>query len=195
MQTFLSEDSVCIGHHTTSSSIWNLFAWVCFSKKYQTGKNLLHQNSSSKHPHNAIRSAQHLNPVSRATSKLPIKIAAPDWFLNISIFFANHGSSLSDNWIIFPRFCTQFTYRLFTVHYFSVSSSRSTALVTGGYVPWICMKSTFSPHSPDITPTCYKPRHPPLGTNGSKMAASTGTRTILKLHCSQPIRFNKPNRL
>ena len=174
MQTFLSEDSVCIGHHTTSSSIWNLFAWVCFSKKYQTGKNLLHQNSSS---------------------KLPIKIAAPDWFLNISIFFANHGSSLSDNWIIFPRFCTQFTYRLFTVHYFSVSSSRSTALVTGGYVPWICMKSTFSPPSPDINPTCYKPRHPPLGTNGSKMAARTGTRTILKLHCSQPIRFNKPNRL
>ena len=43
MQTFLPEDSVCIGYHTTSSSIWNLFARVCFSKKYQTGKSILDQ--------------------------------------------------------------------------------------------------------------------------------------------------------
>ena len=74
MQTFLPVNSVCIGYHTTSSSIFNLFARVCFSKKYQTGKNSPDQNSSTKHPHNAIRSTQHLNPVSRATSKWPIKI-------------------------------------------------------------------------------------------------------------------------
>ena len=74
MQTFLPVDSVCMGCATTSSSICNLFPRVCFSKKYQTGKNLLDQNSSSKHPHNAIRSTQHLTPVSRATSKWPIKI-------------------------------------------------------------------------------------------------------------------------
>ena len=53
MQTFLPEDSVCIGYHTTSSSIWNLFARVCFLKKYQTSKKILDQNSSSKRPHNA----------------------------------------------------------------------------------------------------------------------------------------------
>ena len=100
-----------LNYHATSSSIWNLFVRVCFSKKYQTDKSLLDQNLSSKHPHNAIRSAQHLNPVSRATSKLLIKIAAPDWFLNISIFcccccfffffffFANHSASFSDNCI------------------------------------------------------------------------------------------------
>ena len=74
MQTFLPVDSVCMGCPTTSRSICNLFARVCFSKKYQTGKNSLDQNSSSKHPHNAIRSTQHLTPVSRATSKWPIKI-------------------------------------------------------------------------------------------------------------------------
>ena len=74
-------------NYHTSISIWNLFVLVCFSKKYETDKNLLDENSSSKHPHNAIRWAQHLNPVSRATSKLLIKIAAPDWFLNISIVF------------------------------------------------------------------------------------------------------------
>ena len=70
MQTFFPVDSVCMGCPATSSSICNLFTRVCFSKKYQTGKNLLDQNSSTKHPHNAIRSTQHLNPVSRATSKI-----------------------------------------------------------------------------------------------------------------------------
>ena len=63
-----------LSYNFDSSSICNLFTRVCFSKKYQTGKNLLDQNSSSKHPHNAIRSTQHLTPVSRATSKWPIKI-------------------------------------------------------------------------------------------------------------------------
>ena len=79
-----------LNYHATSSSIWNLFVRVCFSKKYQTDKSLLDQNSSSKHPHNAIRSAQHLNPVSRATSKLLIKIV---------FFFANYSASFSDNCI------------------------------------------------------------------------------------------------
>ena len=129
MQTFLPVNSVCIGCHTTSSSIVNLFARVCFSKKYQTGKNSPDQNSSTKHPHNAIRSTQHLNPVSRATSKWPIKI----WGTRLVIkqfycFLASHSGSFSENWIIFPRFCTLFTDRLFTVPYFYLSSSRTTAL-------------------------------------------------------------------
>ena len=117
-----------MGCPTTSSSIFDLFARVCFSKKYQTGKNSLDQNSSTKHPHNAIRSTQHLNPVSRATSKWPIKICGT-WLVmkQLYCFFANHKFSFSDNWIIFPHFCTLFTYRLFTVPYFSESSSRSTA--------------------------------------------------------------------
>ena len=132
MQTFLPVNSVCIGYHTTSSSIFNLFARVCFSKKYQTGKNSPDQNSSTKHPHNAIRSTQHLNPVSLATSKWPIKICGT-WLVvkQFYCFFANHSGSFSENWIIFSRFCTLFSYRLFTVHYFSVSSSRSTALHYG----------------------------------------------------------------
>ena len=115
MQTFLPVDSSCIGCPTTSSSICNLFARLCFSKKYQTGKNSLDQNSSTKHPHDAIRSTQHLNPVSRATSKWPIKIWGT-WlvikqfycFLLITMLHA----SFADNWIIFPRFCTLFTYGL-----------------------------------------------------------------------------------
>ena len=124
-----------LNYHATSISIWNLFVLVCFSKKYQTDKNLLDENSSSKHPHNAIRSAQHLNPVSRATSKLLIKIAAPDWFLNISIvfvvvvvflFFFLPITVLHSLIIAFPRFWTRFT-----VTYFSISSWRSTALHYG----------------------------------------------------------------
>ena len=134
MQTFLPVDNSCIGCPTTSSSICNLFARLCFSKKYQTGKNSLDQNSSTKHPHNAIRSTQHLNPVSLATWKWSIKICGT-WlvikqfycFLLITMLHA----SFADNWIIFPRFCTLFTYGLFTVPYFSVSSSRSTALHYG----------------------------------------------------------------
>ena len=101
-----------LNYHATSSSIWNLFVRVCFSKKYQTDKNLLDQNSSSKHPHNAILSAQHLNPVSRATSKLLIKIAAPDWFLNISIdqlLLFLPITVLHSLIIVFPRFWTRFT--------------------------------------------------------------------------------------
>ena len=132
MQTFSPVDSVCVGCPTTSSSIFNLFARVCFSKKYQTGKNSPDQNSSTNHPHNAIRLTHHLNPVSRATSKCPIKICGT-WLVikQFYCFFANHSGSFSENWIIFPRFCTLFTYRLFTVSYFSVSSSRSTALHYG----------------------------------------------------------------
>ena len=109
-----------------------LFARVCFSKKYQTGKNSLAQNSSTKHPRNAIWSTQHLNPVSRATSKWPIKICGT-WLVikRLYCFFANHNAAFTDNWIIFSRFCTLFTYRLFTVRYFSLSSSRSTALHYG----------------------------------------------------------------
>ena len=165
-----------MGCPTTSSSIFDLFARVCFSKKYQTGKNSLDQNSSTKHPHNAIRSTQHLNPVSRATSKWPIKICGT-WLVmkQLYCFFANHKFSFSDNWIIFPHFCTLFTYRLFTVPYFSESSSRSTAfMITFHYGrPYILdlyqMYSLSPP--PDINP-------------GS----------ILKMHyCSQPIRFNKLN--
>ena len=147
-----------LNYHTTSSSIWNLFARLSFSKKYQTDKNLLDQNSSSKHPHNAIRSAQHLNLVSRATSKLLIKIAAPDWFLNIYIalllllffFFANHSALFSDNCITFPRFCTRFT-----VPYLSVSSSGSTALHYGR-PPYILdfyqisFLASLPPHKPHI---------------------------------------------
>ena len=119
MQTFLPVNSVCIGCHTTSSSIFNLFARVCFSKKYQTGKNSPDQNSSTKHPHNTIRSTQHLNPVSRTTSKWPIKICGT-WFVikQSFFFFANHSGSFSENWIIFPRFGRLFTYRLFTVPLF-----------------------------------------------------------------------------
>ena len=149
-----------MGCPTTSSSIFDLFARVCFSKKYQTGKNSLDQNSSTKHPHNAIRSTQHLNPVSRATSKWPIKICGT-WLVikQFYCFFANHSGSFSENWIIFPRFCTLFTYRLFTVTYFSVSSSRSTALHYGRHhISWIFIKSTFSPPSPRINPTHSKPR-------------------------------------
>ena len=73
-QTFLPVDSVCIGCPTTSSAVCNLFTRECFSKKYQTGKNLLDQILSLKHPHSTIRSTQHLTPVSRATSKWLIKI-------------------------------------------------------------------------------------------------------------------------
>ena len=134
MQTFLPVDSVCMGCPTTSSSICNLFTRVCFSKKYQTGKNLLDQNSSTKHLHNAIRSTQHLNPVSRATSKWPIQICgirlaikkvycflpitvlhyliielyflvfALCLLINRLLFSANHSSSFSDNIIIFLVF-------------------------------------------------------------------------------------------
>ena len=99
MQTFLPVDSSCIGCPTTSSSICNLFARLCFSKKYQTGKNSLDQNSSTKHPHNAIRSTQHLNPVSRATSKWPIKIWGT-WLVikQFYCFLANHNASCFILW-------------------------------------------------------------------------------------------------
>ena len=164
-----------MGCPTTSSSIFNLFARVCFSKKYQKGKNSLDQNSSTKHPHNAIRSTQHLNPVSRATSKWPIKICGT-WLVikQLYCFFASHNVSFSDNWIIFPRVCTLFTYRLFTVPYFSVSSSRSTAfhfsLGAAIYLGFVSNVLSLPP-PPDINPS-----------------------SILKMHyCSQPIRFNKPN--
>ena len=161
MQTFLPVDSVCIGCPTTFF-FENLFARVCFSKKYQTGKNSLDQNSSTKHPHNEIRSTQHLNPVSRATSKWPIKICGT-WLVikQFYCFFANHNASFSDNWMIFPRFCTLFTYRLFTVPYFSVSSSRSTALHYGRPYILDLYQIYFLaslPPLPDINPTCYKPR-------------------------------------
>ena len=110
-----------------------------FSKKYQTDKNLLDQNSSSKLPHNAIRSAQHLNPVSRATSKLLIKIV---FFLPITV--------LHSLIIAFPRFWTRFT-----VPYFSVSSWRSTALHYGR-PPYILdfyqiyFLASLPPHKPHI---------------------------------------------
>ena len=150
-----------LNYQATSSSIWNLFVRVCFSKKYQTDKNLLDQNSSSKHPHNAILSAQHLNPVSRATSKLLIKIAAPDWFLKISIdllllllfflfFFFLPITVLHSLIIAFPRFWTRFT-----VTYFSVSSWRSTALHYGR-PPYILdfyqiyFLASLPPHKPHI---------------------------------------------
>ena len=128
-----------LNYHATSSSIWNLFVRVCFSKKYQTDKNLLDQNSSSKHPHNAIRSAQHLNPVSRATTKLLIKIV---FFLPITV--------LHSVIIAFPRFWTRFT-----VTYFSVSSWRSTALHYGR-PPYILdfyqiyFLASLPPHKPQI---------------------------------------------
>ena len=128
-----------LNYHATSSSIWNLFVRVCFSKKCQTDKNLLDQNSSSKHPHNAIRSAQHLNPVSRATSKLLIKIV---FFLPITV--------LHSLIIAFPRFWTRFT-----VPYFSVSSWRSTALHYGR-PPYILdfyqiyFLASLPPHKPHI---------------------------------------------
>ena len=137
MQTFLPVDSVCIGCPTT-------FFFP------------------TKHPHNEIRSTQHLNPVSRATSKWPIKICGT-WLVikQFYCFFANHNASFSDNWMIFRRFCTLFTYRLFTVPYFFVSSSRSTALHYGR--PYILnlyqIYFLASPPPPlDINPTCYKPR-------------------------------------
>ena len=75
MQTFLPVDRQCLyGLSYNFEFSLNLFTRVCFSKKYQTDKNLQDQNSSSKHPHNAIRSTQHLTPVSCSTSKWPIKI-------------------------------------------------------------------------------------------------------------------------
>ena len=160
MQTFLPVNSVCIGYHTTSRSIFNLFARVCFSKKYQTGKNTPEQNSSTKHPHNGIRSTQHLNQVSRATSKWPMKICGT-WLVvkQFYCFFANHSGSFSENWIIFPRFCTLFTYRLFTVPYFLQVHRVRPLYITGGHhISWICIKSTFSPPSPRINPTHAKPR-------------------------------------
>ena len=160
MQTFSPVDSVCVGCPTTSSSIFNSFARVCFSRKVSngqkfTGSKFVHKTSPQC---NSIDT--HLNPASRATSKWPIKICGT-WLVikQFYRFFANHSGSFSENWIIFPRFCTLFTYRLFTVTYFSVSSSRSTALHYGRHhISWIFIKSTFPPPSPRINPTHSKPR-------------------------------------
>ena len=155
MQTFSPVDSVCVGCPTTSSSIFNLFTRVCFSRKVSngqkfTGSKFVHKTSPQC---NSIDT--HLNPASRATSKWPIKICGT-WLVikQFYRFFANHSASFSENWIIFPRFCTLFTYRLFTVTYFSLSSSRSTALHYGR-PPYILdfyqiyFLASVPPHKPD----------------------------------------------
>ena len=166
----------------------NLFV----SRQCLYSKNLLDQNSSSKHPHNTIRLTQPL-----AQSKWPIKICGTRLvlkqfycFLPITVLhsliielYSSFLHSVYLETVDGPLFFREF----FEINCFTLRAAM--------HVPWICIKCTFSPPSPDINPTCYKPRQPPLGTNESKMAARTGNRTILKLHCSQPIRFNKPNRL
>ena len=143
MQTFLPVNSVCIGYHTTSRSIFNLFARVCFSKKYQTGKNTPEQNSSTKHPHNGIRSTQHLNQVSRATSKWPMKICGT-WlvvkqfycfflpitvvhFLRIELYFLVFALCLLIGCSQSPIFCKfiefdRFTLRAATIYLGFVSN-------------------------------------------------------------------------
>ena len=152
MQTFLPVDSVCIGCPTTSSSICNLFARVCFSKKYQTGKNSLEMFCGRILIHNAIRSTQHLNPVSRATSKWPIKICGTWLVMKQFYCFFFLPITMLHSMIYFLRFCTLFTNRLFTVPYFSVSSSRSTALHYGRpyilYLYQIYFLASLPPHKP-----------------------------------------------